>query len=140
LLVVDLDFFFPNPLDAGANDTRSLRLFDWSHAETVIHREVIWPVRAAMFAEHGVALPRCEATDGFWDRFTFTTDQLIVADSNAYAGPLAWEGGYAEVVVFDAHHDSGYRRAYDDYVATGEFTCEDWTYPHYEAGARISVR
>src|SRR5262245_3870702 len=97
LLVVDFDFFFSNPLDAGAADAVSLRLFDWGRAETVVHWEVIWPVRAAVFAEHGVALPRCEATDGFWDRFTFTTDQLIVADSNAYAGPLAWEGGIAEV-------------------------------------------
>ena len=57
---------------------------------------------------------RCEATGGFWDRFTFDTDLLLVADSNAYAGPLAWEGGFAEVVLFDAHHDSGYRRAYAD--------------------------
>jgi hypothetical protein len=127
LLIVDFDFFFPNPLDAGASDTRSLRLYDWGHAETLVHRETIWPARAAAFALDGVPLPRCEPTDGFWDRFTFDTDLLLVADSNAYAGPLAWEGGYAEVVVFDAHHDSGYRRAYGDYLATGEFTCEDWT-------------
>ena len=30
LLVVDFDFFFPNPLDAGAADARSLRLYDWA--------------------------------------------------------------------------------------------------------------
>jgi len=140
LLVVDFDFFFPNPLDAGASDTQSLRLYDWGHAETRIHREVIWPVRAAAFTQQGLPLPRCEATDGFWDRFTLDTDTLLVADSNAYAGPLAWEGDFTDVVVFDAHHDSGYRRAYAEYLATGEFTCEDWTYPHVEAGARISVR
>jgi hypothetical protein len=140
LLVVDFDFFFPNPLDAGAADTHSLRLYDWGHAETVIHREVIWPVRAAAFAAEGLPLPRCQPTTGFWDRFTLDTDQLLIADSNAYAGPLAWEGGYAEVVVFDAHHDCGYRRSYPDYLATGEFTCEDWTYPHHEAGAAITVR
>jgi hypothetical protein len=140
LLVVDFDFFFPNPLDAGAADTRSLRLYDWGHAETVIHREVIWPVRAAAFTAEGLRLPRCQPTTGFWDRFTFDTDHLLVADSNAYAGPLAWEGGYGQVVVFDAHHDCGYRRSYPDYLATGEFTCEDWTYPHHEAGAAITVR
>src|SRR5207248_797805 len=66
LLVVDFDFFFPNPLDAGAADTRSLRLYDWGHAETVIHREVIWPVRAAAFAAEGLRLPRCQPTTGFW--------------------------------------------------------------------------
>lgn len=101
LLVVDFDFFFPNPLDAGAADTRSMRLYDWGHAETVIHREIIWPARALAFAAEGVALPRCQPTTGFWDRFSLDTDELTVADSNAYAGPLAWEGTYAEVVVFD---------------------------------------
>ena len=102
LLVVDFDFFFPNPLDAGATDTEALRLYDWGHAETMVHRERIWPVRAGAFAAEGVPLPRCEPTAGFWDRFTFDTDLLLVADSNAYAGPLAWEGGFDEVVVFDA--------------------------------------
>jgi hypothetical protein len=101
LLVIDFDFFFPNPLDAGAADTSSLRLYDWGHAETVIHREMIWPARAAAFAAEGLALPRCLPTTGFWDRFTLGTDVLIVADSNAYAGPLAWEGRYEEVVLFD---------------------------------------
>jgi hypothetical protein len=72
-------------------------------------------------------LPRCEPTTGFWDRFTLDTDVLLVADSNAYAGPLAWEDAYEEVVVFDAHHDSGYRQTFADYLATGDFTCEDWT-------------
>jgi len=140
LLVVDFDFFFPNPLDAGAADTRSLLLYDWGHAETRLHRETLWHIRAMTFAAHSVALPRCQPTDGFWDRFTFATNELLVADSNAYAGPLAWEGDLTEVVVFDAHHDSGYCRSYADYLADGEFTCEDWTFPHHEAGARISVR
>src|SRR5436305_11132449 len=36
---------------------------------------------------------------------------------------------------FDAHHDCGYLRSYADYLATGEFTCEDRTYPHVQAGA-----
>jgi hypothetical protein len=101
LLVVDFDFFFPNPLDAGAADTQSLRLYDWGRAETVVHREKIWPVRAAVFAGEGVPLPRCQPTTGFWDRFTLATDVLLVADSNAYAGPLAWEGPYEDVVLFD---------------------------------------
>jgi len=107
LLVVDFDFFFPNPLDAGASDTQSLRLYDWGHAETRIHREVIWPVRAAAFTQQGLPLPRCAATDGFWDRFTLDTDTLLVADSNAYAGPLAWEGGFTDVVVFDLSVPAG---------------------------------
>jgi hypothetical protein len=140
LLVVDFDFFFPNPLEAGAADTQTLRLFDWGHAETLLHREKMWPTRAAILAAEGVALPRCESTTGFWDRFTLDTNVLLVADSNAYAGPLAWEGGFEEVLLFDAHHDSGYLRSFADYRATGRFTCEDWTYPHYEAGARITVR
>ena len=101
LLVVDFDFFFPNPLDAGAADTRSLRLYDWGHAENVIHREVIWPLRAAAFTAEDLPLPRCQPTTGFWDRFTLHTDQLPIADSNAYGGPLAWEGSIAELVLFD---------------------------------------
>jgi hypothetical protein len=140
LLVVDFDFFFPNPLDAGASDAQALRLYDWGHAETRLHRDIIWPIRAAIFAEHGIDLPRCQPTDGFLDRFTLATDVLLVADSNAYAGPLACDGGFAEMVVFDAHHDAGYRRTFDDYRATGKFNCEDWTFPHYEAGTRISMR
>lgn len=32
---------------------------------------------------------------------------LLVADSNAYAGPLAWEGPYEDVVVFDLSVPSG---------------------------------
>jgi len=140
LLVVDFDFFFPNPLEAGDSDTASLYLYDWGHAETLVHRELVWPARAAAFTGHGLPLPWCEPTDGFWDRFTLDTDTLLVADSNAHAGTLARDGGYSDVVVFDAHHDCGYRRSYDDYLTTGEYTCEDWTYPHVRAGARISVR
>jgi hypothetical protein len=139
LLVVDFDFFFPNPLDAGAGDGQALRLYDWGHAETLLHREIIWPVRAAMCAEHGVALPRCEPTDGFWDRFILDTDLLLVADSNAHAGRLA-ATTTQEVLVFDAHHDAGYRRSFDDYLADGRYSCEDWTFAHHEAGARIGVR
>jgi hypothetical protein len=41
---------------------------------------------------------------------------------------------------FDAHHDSGYRQSFADYQACGRFSCEDWTYPHHQAGARIAVR
>jgi hypothetical protein len=140
LLVVDFDFFFPNPLDAAATDTQSLLLYDWGHAETRLHRETLWHIRATTFAAHSVALPRRQPTDGFWNRFTLATDELVVADSNAHAGPLAWQGGLAEVVLFDHHHDSGYRRSYADYLTDGEFTCEDWTFPHHEASARITVR
>lgn len=107
LLVVDFDFCFPNPLEAGAADSQTLRLFDWGHAETLLHRETMWPVRAAMLAAEGVPLPRCESTTGFWDRFTLGTDVLLVADSNAYAGPLAWEGGFDEVLLFDLSVPSG---------------------------------
>ena len=64
LLVVDFDFFFPNPLEAGAADAQTLRLYDWGHAETVLHRETIWPTRAAILAAEGVPLPRCQPTDG----------------------------------------------------------------------------
>ena len=56
-------------------------------------------MRAAAFAAEGLPLPRRQPTTGFWDRFTLDTDQLLVADSNAYAGPLAWEGVGVLVVV-----------------------------------------
>lgn len=139
LLVVDFDFFFPNPLDANADDPNALRLYDWGHAETRLHRDVIWPIRATAFTIAGVPLPRCEPVDGFWDRFTLDTDLLLVADSNAYAGLLP-AAGTAEVLLFDAHHDSGYRCRYTDYLADRRFSCEDWTFVYHEAGARIGVR
>lgn len=142
LLVVDLDFFFPNPAYTATLPHAGAHLYDWGHLETPLHRELIWPARAAAFAASGKALPRCHGLDQFWRRFRLHTDTLLVADSNAFAGDLTPPGGtgFAEVLLFDAHHDSGYRRTLDDFATDGRYTCEDWTFLHYARGSRISVR
>ena len=142
MLVVDFDFFFPNPAYTHSLGSDLMFLYDWGHQETVLYRDLLWPIRAQGFIDAGLPLPRCTPTTGFWDRFQFATDVLLVADSNRYAGALTPPDapGFTEIVLFDAHHDSGYHRSLDDYRADGVYSCEDWTYPHLERGTRVEVR
>lgn len=142
LLVVDFDFFFPNPSYSGSAASAGAYLFDWGHQETLLHRELIWPARAAAFTASGQPLPRCGGIDSFWHRFHLNTDTLLVADSNTYAGNLTPPDGdgFSEVVLFDAHHDSGYRRTLEEFTADGCYSCEDWTYVHHQRGSTITVR
>ncbi|MFI8194518.1 hypothetical protein ACIF8T_38375 [Streptomyces sp. NPDC085946] len=132
LLVVDFDFFFPNPFEGlPAAHRGHPMLYDWRHDETPFLQDGIWAFRAEDFYRAGITPPRCEGLDGFWDRFTFTaaSPPLFYADSNTYAGRLtpahyALLDGYTtvwqEVRLFDAHHDSGYPHRH------GPVTFEEW--------------
>lgn len=145
LLVIDFDYFFPQPAEIG-QDTDGL--YDWGHAETAFLRDMVWPARAATFLAKGLQLPRCVGDyDRFWARFSFTDSCLAwIADSNAYAGTLAHPRAvpdgrvWRQVWLFDAHHDSGYRQTFGQFTQRRSFSCEDWTYPHYAAGSDIFVR
>ncbi|WP_412538516.1 hypothetical protein R8Z50_21995 [Longispora sp. K20-0274] len=145
LLVVDFDFFFPNPHTAGDTTEASWALFDWGQQENLLFRELIWPHRAALLDAWGVPLPRCEGYGGFWDRFEFTTSTLFVADSNSYAAqpPLHDpDEVFDEVVLFDAHHDAGYHpdRGFDAFrEGRFEADCGEWTLEHHRLGSAIRM-
>ncbi|MFF2374879.1 hypothetical protein ACFVUW_10905 [Streptomyces xiamenensis] len=155
---MDFDFFFHNPSEGLPAPHRGPSvLYDWSHAENSLFREAIWPLRAEQFMRAGLELPRCEGYEGFWDRFTFTSDEppLFYADSNLYAGRLTPDhfalfdmrgAAWRDVHLFDAHHDSGgysgHRggpESFEEWMARGEFSCEDWMLVHHGNGSRLNL-
>lgn len=137
LLVVDFDYFFPNPMESGTTaDEAAKSLYDWGHAEAPFFiNSVIWSIRAGTFQGFGLPLPQVTSPEGgwaaFWGRFTFTDDaRATYADSNAHAGeinPRASRRGFTSIHLFDAHHDSGYSvKSVDDFLDRSMYTCEDW--------------
>lgn len=136
LLVVDYDFFFPNPMESGDGDDASRGLYDWGHAESPFFLgDVIWSVRAGAFLAHNVPLPQIQPPAGgwaaFWDRFTFADGTVLkYADSNVHAGEFEPPHGrrdFGSVHLFDAHHDSGYRAtSFGEFLDTQRYSCEDW--------------
>ncbi|KUL44744.1 hypothetical protein ADL22_12430 [Streptomyces sp. NRRL F-4489] len=148
LLVVDWDFFFPNP-DAGAPMGSHPELYGWPVAEDEHHTEVVWVERAKRFSEAGVPLPTASGWGGFWGRFWFTDGApLIYADSNAWAGHL-WpsdvggEGSWDTIHLYDAHHDAGCKlnhASFEEWKASGDgIRCENWMLAHAWAGAELHV-
>lgn len=137
LLVIDYDFFFPDPM---GNDESSLEalLFDWSHNEDALHLGgMLWAIRASAFLSQDIPLPTVRGLDGFWDRFDLSAaGPLLVADSNSHAGAVT---GFDEVWLFDAHHDAGYRTT-PKQVAERGYTCEDWMLAHHNGGAVLHSR
>jgi hypothetical protein len=127
LLVVDFDYFFP--IKQGDE------LYDWSHSETMgFMLTGVWVIRAAQFDRAGVTRPRMnnEWID-WWERFKISDDAtLYYGDSNVLA--LREEVRHsaahrtAQVWLFDAHHDSGYRENRDLAAIMKDltFSCEDW--------------
>ena len=145
LLVIDWDYFFPQPRDGGDIDTDLLGLYDWQHAEVPFMIEMVWDTRAASFLQFGKELPRCQGYKGFWDRFTITPGApLAYADSNSYAGLLRPGGdrGWDSVWLFDAHHDcGGYGHDTLGMWRTRQtFSCEDWMVVHGDLGSKLHVR
>ncbi|MFF8883268.1 hypothetical protein [Streptomyces flaveolus] len=157
LLVVDFDFFFPNPFEGlQTADRGDPTLYDWAHTEAEpFLLDGIWTFRAEDFYRAGITPPRCEGLDNFWDRFTFTSTRppLFYADSNVHAGRLtpahfafshntatAWQ----DVHLFDAHHDSGYPhehgpQTFEEWRELGEYSCEDWMLVHHANGSRLRL-
>lgn len=144
LLVVDWDFFFPNP---AANGVARSYLYDWGTREAPLFIDFIWGARAAAFLHMDGALPYCRGYEHFWERFRLPSDvPLLIADSNKEAGLLGPDlfddEKLDQVWLFDAHHDCGYdRMPTDEWLARGTYTCEDWMLkPHLLWGAELHVR
>lgn len=156
LLVVDWDFFFPNPtLSKNFDQWEQPGLFLWDHKETPFHQSpTVWANRAAGFLDNGLALPQVAGWEGFWDRFTFTDDgvSFVFGDSNLHAGRIfpstfgmdeEWgvENRWGVVSLYDAHHDCGYTStvSLEHWRQRGMLTCEDWMLVHHDAGSRLEV-
>ncbi len=131
LLVVDFDYFFPVPQDPALP---LASLYSWAHFETPYYLGEAWEERALAFLLRGLPLPQAQGWEGFWERFTFAPDaQLYYADSNALAFHPEVREGIREVVLFDAHHDAGYRPLGE------EPACDDWMVYYAKEGARLRV-
>lgn len=138
LLVVDFDWFFPNPMESGDTDREDWYFYDWGHSEApLMLSNAVWTTRASTFMANGLPLPPVVPPAGgwsaFWDRFRFEPGASAgYADSNAYAGTLMVDeddpyDGFESVLLFDAHHDLGYNvKDAATLAARGSFSCEDW--------------
>lgn len=147
LLVVDWDYFFPNPMHNGVGQ-EDIFLYDWGHRESPFHVNDIWRDRVLPFVSNDLPLPRATGFEGFWDRFDLSEwPSLLVADSNLYAGIIHpstigldtdhWE----RVDLYDAHHDSGYNiGSLTEFKRRDTLSCEDWMLAHYLRGSELHVR
>ncbi len=129
--MVDFDYFFPVPQDP--RDPLA-PLFAWAHFETPYYLLEAWEERALAFFLRGLPLPEARGWEGFWERFAFAPGAVLYyADSNALAFHERVRQGVEEVVLFDAHHDAGYR-------PLGELpACDDWMVFYHRLGARLRV-
>lgn len=144
LLVVDWDYFFANPMEAGDTDDERFWLFDWGHSESELFREMIWATRAPTFIKYDLPLPGVVVPDGWWDRFNISPDATVeISDSNMYSGIAGDHVEFEHVWLYDAHHDlyrvktlTDYRR----YMEKGIITCEDWMFIHHGNGSKLHWR
>jgi hypothetical protein len=144
LLVIDWDYFFYNPMEAGDFKDETVWLFDWGHNESPMFTDWIWPIRASGFMRYDLPLPDVTVPEGFWDRFTFSDTAVgEVSDSNMYSGVAFSEYGFDHVWLFDAHHDLYTIKTQfdlDDWRKRNQVTCEDWMYAHFLRGAKLHWR
>jgi len=148
LLVVDWDFFFPNPMDGGDFQEAGSKtwLYDWGHIENDYGIGPGWVTRLHDFVVNGLPLPRIQEPIGgwrtWWDRFDFMDDTtLLVSDSNGWAGLVRDDANdpFEQVWLYDAHHDAGYRK--DAWPRKdNKFSCENWMLVHAEHGSELHVR
>lgn len=133
LLSIDFDYFFPRPPEGTAE---AFQFYDWSHAETMLYIEAVWPMRAATFLNQGRPLPQVnDDWKTFWSRFDFAPHaKLFYGESHAKgAHPEVTERIDGQVWVYDAHHDCGYF-ATDSVAAAqrakewmaGRWRADDW--------------
>lgn len=150
LLVIDWDYFFPTPWEGGF-ESKEIRLYDWSHAESNLYIDMMWPIRAATFFSNNLPLPPVESSwKTFPERFHLDDDAVVyVADSNAHAGLLEDSDGdpFSDLWLYDAHHDAGYGvKSYAEWMARHvtrqgtNFSCEDWMLVHYMQGTQLHWR
>lgn len=134
LLVVDWDYFFevkecPDP---------HWFMFDWGHNENwnPLMQQYLWHERAAHFLRRGMPLPGPTGLqETFWERFAFTQKtQLFVSESNFVSMVPKVRQGVTDVVLFDAHHDGGYKE-----VLGKNWTCENWAIWYGLKGVPVQV-
>lgn len=148
LLVVDWDYFFRNPMEAGDTNDPAYFMYDWGHAESklFIDGSIIWPSRAHGFWRNDLPLPGVDVPPGWWGRFDIDPDAtLFVADSNAYAGSVSDSEGepFEDVWLYDAHHDLfkiQTEAELADWAEQGEYSCENWMFRHLLDGADLHWR
>lgn len=157
LLVVDWDYFFPNPLEGGFRDKSkdiqkdSTMLYDWGHRESEFFINALWGHRASSFLMNNLPLPTVEPSwKSFPERFTLSEDAVIyIHDSNMHSGLIdSPDGGpFEDVWLYDAHHDSGYGvKSFAEWMSKhvskdgAEFSCEDWMLIHYMQGTYLHWR
>lgn len=141
LLALDASFFLPLP----AREDADARLFEWSQSEEDPYLyESIWHVRAGLFLQAGVPLPRLddEAIRTFWQRFIFDQHTtLFYGDSGAGAGADRITRGVQEVWSFAPFHNAGYTRdAFERGKATGRVDSATWMLAHFANGATLHHR
>jgi hypothetical protein len=134
LLVIDFDSFFPvvEPPDEG------WPLYDWGHSERW-HPSLLdslWVSRAVTFVRNGMALPRTSGLERtFWSRFQIhSRAAYYVSDSNVWSIAPQVRRGVTDVVLFDAHHDCGYKETLAD-----RYSCEDWGLWYIAHGIPLTV-
>lgn len=150
-LVIDWDFFFPNPAMMSAPPPESL-MYLWDHKEAPFYLgPEVWGNRAADFFRSGNEIPHVEGWQNFWNRFNFNPDgvTVIYGDSNSHAGNLLpsslgldqGSNRWGIVSLWDAHHDCGYTAtgSLEAWRERGEVSCEDWMLVHHDRGSRLEV-
>jgi hypothetical protein len=134
LLVVDFDYFFPNPMGNFAD--KHWGLYDWGHVESDFFINAVWDSRAIGFSMNDLELPDTSGLETkFWDHFKFSPGaKLYVAESNAKAVMPQVAEGVTSVWLYDAHHDSRYKSEPEGMtlqdinmlLRKGVWHCEDW--------------
>lgn len=146
LLVVDWDFFFPNP-SYGAEVGRDALLYDWHFRESKWGIDMQWPIVAQGWLRHNLPLPKCQGYEGFWDRFNLGDEPapMLYGESNVHAGLLMpstfgfQADAWAKVSLWDAHHDCGYGGTLEAWRKRGFMECGSWMLKHYDAGSSLEV-
>jgi len=144
LLVVDWDYFFPDKMGSGDRDEY---MYDWGHKETKFFIDQVWESRASNFFMRDLELPGTSGEEeDFWQRVSFNPGAtLYYGDSNAWAASEKVSDKVTEVLLLDAHHDSGYRGQlfFPDLkrmARAGWWTCDDWMVYYACQGAQLTVR
>lgn len=134
LLVIDWDYFFK----VSEPPAPGWPLYDWGHNENwaPAMQSSLWQRRAVAFLRNQIPLPGLSGLEQtFWNRFTFTTrTQLFVSESNFASMLPSVRRGITDVVLFDAHHDGGYKERLGNH-----WTCENWAIWYGLKGIPVQV-
>ncbi len=134
LLAIDWDFFFPMP---PYNSLEYVRDYDWGSKEALFFVTTVWQARAAVFLQHNPpVLPGTSGVeDGFWSKIHLVPDaEVFISESDAMTGTSLVRRDVGQVVLMDAHHDSGYNGS----LRQKELTCDNWM-RQYQAAKRLLI-